>query len=388
MATKQTVVVVGTFLVASAQDKRDPRWKAPTVVELLPLNLSPGDWIGLRAFGKWNPGSGYPWSEGMAAAFLSGPTTTLSPWKGVDLPGAGVPAVNWPDGQPTRAENCFGVPTDRTLITRIPKGGTRLGVTAPDAFWADNSTAGYLLRITRPNLSGAGPLFEEFQSSLVDGKMLSSACCDCISGASELALDPLSDAEDAFLTASLPMQDWSASPIKEEGVAPMHPQWRGWYASKFAPAASGYSQTPIPPRRDKHLGWDIFCPFGTELVAPVAPCVVARVIPNHPTWGNTVLLRAKVGTKSVIFVYAHLNDVAVKSGDRISDTKATVGTSGCSGNGADPACGRDGPTDARFDHVHVEVLTPEKEPPDGSTKWNPSNPQSVLGSKWSLQVPK
>ncbi len=107
---------------------------------------------------------------------------------------------------------------------------------------------------------------------------------------------------------------------------------RGWVTSHF-----GYREDPFTGRRAFHKGIDIAARIGAPIVSP-AEGVVTFAGPNG-TYGNTVKVFHGYGISTL---YAHMDDVLVRVGQRISrgDALGTVGNSGRS-------------TSA---HLHYEVL--------------------------------
>ncbi len=105
--------------------------------------------------------------------------------------------------------------------------------------------------------------------------------------------------------------------------------------------------------RGKHQGTDFVLDMphqgdggGIQIGAPIAG-VVAHVAPGYGSYGNAVFLLRDEAPK-VIFLFAHVQSLAVESGDRV-EVGDLLGVFGCTGN-----C-RGLRNDAERHQVHVEV---------------------------------
>lgn len=108
--------------------------------------------------------------------------------------------------------------------------------------------------------------------------------------------------------------------------------WAGYITSAY-----GYRIHPIDGGRDLHRAVDIGAPLGTEILAGFDGAV--SFAGNNGGYGNVVILK---GEKGIEARYAHMNSIAVTSGQSIKkgDVIGTVGNTGNS-TGA---------------HLHMEVL--------------------------------
>jgi hypothetical protein len=308
-------------------------------------------------------------SDRMAGAFLDGAGRQLALGPGSQREVSGLPPKN-PDGASLGDVACFGIRSNGTVLVRVPQGASVLALTAPDSYWSDNISNGFKLRVTRPNLSTtsrrAPVVAADFGST------------DSHGGFQEW-IQRFADRVDPSVLSAAPIAvSYAKSPIPGEGSTPYEPQWRGWYGT-WAPSASAYGQ--FPQRPNFHYGWDLFCPFGTALQVPLVPCRVRTITTNPLGFGLAIACDCKVGTKVVTVVYAHLSSVQVANGTSITSLGTVIARSGCSGNAGAGNCGQDGPTDARTDHVHVQVYVTS-----GGTA-SIVDPKTEL-SQWNIKTPR
>jgi murein DD-endopeptidase MepM/ murein hydrolase activator NlpD len=106
---------------------------------------------------------------------------------------------------------------------------------------------------------------------------------------------------------------------------------KGWITSSF-----GHRTSPFTGNREYHRGLDIAGRLGTAVFAPADAEV--RFAGHRRALGNTVTLRHGYGVETI---YGHLNDFAVKSGEKVSRGQQ-IGTLGTTGRSTGP-------------HLHYQV---------------------------------
>ncbi len=284
------------------------------------LNLAPGDYVGLQAFGKWYWGSDTsptgPTSQQLGAVFVDAKGKALAPAKSGQNAAFQTPPT-YHGNEWTDIPEDFGVPVDEDVIVRVPAGATRILFGVGDSAYGDNSKAGnFGVMAFEPNrrsgeaTSAAGTLRDDDESEIFSQADI----------AALLAIDPPEAKAFSFsLFAGAAGDDTGA-------------QWRGNYGgSGWAPLRSTYAG-----KRDtsRHWGWDIFAPRGSALVAPVWPSYMEVPPPKPPTseagtFGQTVVFAFKVKGKRYLLAYAHLD--AVEGAARSISGPEVVGYAGCSG---------------------------------------------------------
>ncbi len=135
----------------------------------------------------------------------------------------------------------------------------------------------------------------------------------------------------------------------------------------------GYRKNPITGKRHRHLGIDLTCQHGEQVLAP-ADGVVELRRPSKQGYGNLLKLRHAFGFMTS---YAHLQNFLVRSGQFVKkgDVLATCGNSG---NSTGP-------------HLHYEVRFLGKPlNPIHFMEWSPENFDSLFekerGIKWASLV--
>jgi murein DD-endopeptidase MepM/ murein hydrolase activator NlpD len=120
----------------------------------------------------------------------------------------------------------------------------------------------------------------------------------------------------------------------------------------------GIRRHPISGQTHFHTGLDLLSQTGDEKVHPVKPGVVV-LAQFHPQYGNMVVLRHTNGVESL---YAHLANIAVKLGDKVTaeSVLGNIGSTGSSSTGK---------------HLHLEILI----------GGYPVNPQKVIRTAQYVQ---
>jgi murein DD-endopeptidase MepM/ murein hydrolase activator NlpD len=120
----------------------------------------------------------------------------------------------------------------------------------------------------------------------------------------------------------------------------------------------GVRRHPISGQTHFHTGVDLQSQTGDEKVHPVKPGVVV-LAQFHPQYGNTVVVRHTNGVESL---YAHLANIAVKLGDKVTHESVlgNIGSTGSSSTGK---------------HLHLEILI----------GGYPVNPQKVIRTAQYVQ---
>jgi murein DD-endopeptidase MepM/ murein hydrolase activator NlpD len=114
----------------------------------------------------------------------------------------------------------------------------------------------------------------------------------------------------------------------------------------------GVRRHPISGQTHFHTGLDMLSQTGDEKVHPVKPGVVV-LAQFHTQYGNTVVIRHTNGVESL---YAHLANIEVKLGDKVTN----IGSTGSSSTGK---------------HLHLEILIGVY----------PVNPQKVIRTAQYVQ---
>lgn len=340
----------GYYTVKSVQDNQAV---PATRVTLSSLGLSPGDYVGLQAEGRYFFSTNGPETGSRLGAVFRRGSTMLHPGRFGDQ--ADFPT--WPTfyGQiPTNIPQDFEILSDREVIVRIPPGADRIDLSVGDSHYSDNRPAGaFGVRVFKPNKEGAP-----------------------MSGYS----DPPED--DAITALGLPAidttnapkaQSFSPGPFSDRQEAATDPQWRGAY-STWRPADSRYAARR--PGNRVHWGWDIFAPRGSRLIAPVWPSMMT--FPEYSaTYGNSVVFSFKRSGKVYHIAYSHLSG---RTGpERYITGPEEVGFVGCSGNAEGPGCGARYANGTRNDHVHVGLFRTGPRPADRAA----CDPAGVL--KWRMR---
>jgi murein DD-endopeptidase MepM/ murein hydrolase activator NlpD len=120
----------------------------------------------------------------------------------------------------------------------------------------------------------------------------------------------------------------------------------------------GVRRHPISGQTHFHTGLDLLSETGDEKVHPVKPGVVV-LAQFHTQYGNTVVVRHTNGVESL---YAHLANMAVKVGDKVTNESVlgNIGSTGASSTGK---------------HLHLEILI----------GGYPVNPQKVIRTAQYVQ---
>jgi murein DD-endopeptidase MepM/ murein hydrolase activator NlpD len=120
----------------------------------------------------------------------------------------------------------------------------------------------------------------------------------------------------------------------------------------------GVRRHPISGQTHFHTGLDMLSETGDEKVHPVKPGVVV-LAQFHTQYGNTVVVRHTNGVESL---YAHLANMAVKVGDKVTNESVlgNIGSTGASSTGK---------------HLHLEILI----------GGYPVNPQKVIRTAQYVQ---
>jgi murein DD-endopeptidase MepM/ murein hydrolase activator NlpD len=120
----------------------------------------------------------------------------------------------------------------------------------------------------------------------------------------------------------------------------------------------GVRRHPITGQTHFHTGLDLLSETGDEKVHPVKPGVVV-LAQFHAQYGNTVVVRHTNGVESL---YAHLANMAVKVGDKVTNESVlgNIGSTGASSTGK---------------HLHLEILI----------GGYPVNPQKVIRTAQYVQ---
>ena len=120
----------------------------------------------------------------------------------------------------------------------------------------------------------------------------------------------------------------------------------------------GVRRHPISGQTHFHTGLDLLSETGDEKVHPVKPGVVV-LAQFHTQYGNTVVVRHTNGVESL---YAHLANMAVKVGDKVTNESVVgnIGSTGASSTGK---------------HLHLEILI----------GGYPVNPQKVIRTAQYVQ---
>ena len=120
----------------------------------------------------------------------------------------------------------------------------------------------------------------------------------------------------------------------------------------------GVRRHPISGQTHFHTGLDLLSETGDEKVHPVKPGVVV-LAQFHAQYGNTVVVRHTNGVESL---YAHLANMAVKVGDKVTNESVlgNIGSTGASSTGK---------------HLHLEILI----------GGYPVNPQKVIRTAQYVQ---
>jgi murein DD-endopeptidase MepM/ murein hydrolase activator NlpD len=120
----------------------------------------------------------------------------------------------------------------------------------------------------------------------------------------------------------------------------------------------GIRRHPISGQTHFHTGLDLLSQTGDEKVHPVKPGVVV-LAQFHAQYGNMVVLRHTNGVESL---YAHLANIAVKLGDKVTveSVLGNIGSTGSSSTGK---------------HLHLEILI----------GGYPVNPQKVIRTAQYVQ---
>lgn len=357
------IAVRGRYMKAAPGDKT----VAATALSLSSLGLREGDYIGLRAEGRWFAWKGDPTPfANLGAAFMSG-SRLIGPGNfGQERPFA---FWDMPGNQPMGVtELDFEVPTDREVIVRIPPRATKIVFSVPDWWIGDNC----------PPIVG-GPdgyscASSAFGVTVFKPNSPASAMSD--------VTDAIADEDNAQIRLELGKIDasnlpeakyFSLGPFSDkEGIA-TSPQWRGAYKS-WAPEQSRYGADRGDGK--KHWGWDIFAPFGSKLLAPVWPAQMT-VPPHSETFGDSVVFSFQY--KGIVhhIAYSHLKEII--GVERYIQGLEEVALSGCSGNASDQGCGTPYPNGTRNDHVHVGLFQRTAQPID----INACDPSGLL--KWKIR---
>jgi len=145
---------------------------------------------------------------------------------------------------------------------------------------------------------------------------------------------------------------------RRESVAFTGPlPWRSWVRTtiygRYRPLGSLFRSRRRNARGRiyYHQGVDILAPRGTPLVAPADGVVVRAGNWNPSGYGNALLMRVRAGSRVRYVLYAHLDRILVKRGQRFRRGRR-VATAGTSGNARR--------LPAKEQHVHVEVRTRER----------------------------
>jgi len=99
-----------------------------------------------------------------------------------------------------------------------------------------------------------------------------------------------------------------------------------------------------------HQGVDILAPKETRLVAPADGMIARAGAWDRWGYGKAVLIRVSCGGKDLYVLYAHLDQILVRTGQKVRRGQV-VGRAGKSGNA--------GRMPKKEEHVHVEVRTRE-----------------------------
>jgi len=133
--------------------------------------------------------------------------------------------------------------------------------------------------------------------------------------------------------------------------------WRSWVRTsiygRYRPLGSLFKSRRRNARGRTyfHQGVDILAPRRTPLVAPADGVVVRAGNWNPSGYGNALLMRVRAGSRVRYVLYAHLDRILVKPGQRLRRGQR-VATAGTSGNARR--------LPEKEQHVHVEVRTRQR----------------------------
>ena len=359
----------GTYFPVTADDKA----LKPSLINLAALDVHSGDYIGLRGSGSWSPGKDLPPIQRMSGVFRKSGGAFLKP----AASGQESRFDNWapPGGQSNDIDQDFNVSYDKETIVRVPDGAKEIALNSGDWHFDDNSATGADcgVLVTLPNRKRPDPSIK-LDAANLDGIL------------DEVQLDPqhLMSAFAGFLSAAPPeAKAFTESPFALKAGKDAFPQWRSQYwnggGGGWSPNWSQFHAAP-PPR--KHMGWDIFSPVGSALVAPVGPAII-NLLPNVRGYGNIITFQYSLRNVVHTLFYSHVSSM-VGLGGRIVQVGEFAGYSGASGNAGTEGSGaqhggeqcRNG---GRTDHVHVGLM-------DGVVGPNPTvviDPGGALG--WAIR---
>jgi murein DD-endopeptidase MepM/ murein hydrolase activator NlpD len=128
--------------------------------------------------------------------------------------------------------------------------------------------------------------------------------------------------------------------LRTEVFGKYEPEKNVFAGGRHTSAGRGYS----------HQGLDVAAPIGTPVIAPEDGLIVKAGAWNPSGYGRAVLVRVDTAKGPLFVLYAHLNRVQVKRGQRVSrgESIGTVGNSGSAGR-----------LPRSESHVHIEVRTEE-----------------------------
>jgi murein DD-endopeptidase MepM/ murein hydrolase activator NlpD len=138
---------------------------------------------------------------------------------------------------------------------------------------------------------------------------------------------------------------------------------------------AGVSGGRFDGRGGDHEAIDLRADIGTDLHAITDGRVVSVGDAGNDGWGKFVIIESDIFDDGdpVVFVYAHLSQIGVTSGETITEGDQ-IGETGVSGNASDTGCVK-GPA-----HVHIET-----KPVGGDEIYNtadPTDPELYLGTKF------
>ena len=122
-----------------------------------------------------------------------------------------------------------------------------------------------------------------------------------------------------------------------------------------------------------HQGFDYYAPLGTEVLT-VKDGIVVQSGGYHESYGKTVTIKHVLEDDTTVYsFYAHLSEVLVEEGDRVSEGEI-IAKSGDTGNAAG--------TSKLDEHLHFELRTQAAGMPGLSTKLNPNQ---IIDTKFITQ---
>lgn len=333
------VLAKGCYTPLSPEDRKLGALPATSVV-LTDIGVGPGDFLAIRAEGAFKAADNLAAELRMGAVFFGEQGEYIPPAKGALHNPFVNAAMDHPPYSPTETPDDFAVSYSSTMvdtIVRVPKKAVRIAFSVGDSSYYNNSEATTLgVRLWRPN--HAKPTFAVVVTD---------------ASPKQEPDEPEFGSDELFGLDKLPEgKGFSTSPFAEAGGDDAFPQWRGWYLlSGWHPKNSEFRTKVDGPHRT-HKGWDIACPGGTKLIAPVGPALFSYRWVGDDGGMAACFSFMWEGEARCLF-YAHCWD-SLWPVNTIINLGDQAAVSGCSGNSLTKEnCGTWFTDGGRSDHVHV-----------------------------------